>query len=382
MGRVGLDQPWDVIYARHDCVVLEKIQNLRQSFHAFMTPQDYYLGALGLFGIGVLCFLNTSILAVDGGRAYEAKRARRFIGGTLIFAAALCLAIGLYSQSSEVIPPGVNVTNAGPVTGAVVNPGRPSVSQPLPIPALAPHPAVAETESLSLPGGYQLTTNESAMIAPPAAGNAALPRQTPMPALLQRATQLLAQSQFEPALNDVNAALQEDRKNPAIYALRANIHAAQHLWKQAEADYATVLQLDSANLSMKFDLAQIEYAQKKYDAARPLFAAAQKDPDIGDLARYEVFLCDLFGGHEDAAAREIDAFDKADTGASYYFSNAAWSLYHHDKANARGWLVSAAHIYAPTKFKLYVDSLVGVVNSGASAAPPPSGLGSTNAVAH
>jgi hypothetical protein len=43
----------------------------------------------------------------------------------------------------------------------------------------------------------------------------------------------------------------------------------------------------------------------------PAFVALEKDPDMGDFASYKVFLCDLFGGHEDAASKELDAFNEA-----------------------------------------------------------------------
>ena len=57
--------------------------------------------------------------------------------------------------------------------------------------------------------------------------------------------------------------------------------------------------------------AQIKFMQKKYDEARPGFTALTQDPNIGDLAAYKVFLCDLLAGHEDAASRELNVFNDA-----------------------------------------------------------------------
>jgi tetratricopeptide (TPR) repeat protein len=181
----------------------------------------------------------------------------------------------------------------------------------------------------------------------------------------------MAQNQYDAALDQVNAAIRAAPQNPAAYALRGDIYAAKKLWDQAEEDYQTVLQIDGTSVQIKFNLAQVEFAQNKYDAARPRFAALQHDPDMGDLAAYKVFLCDLLGGHENVAAKELDAFNRVGSNASYYFANAGWSLYHQKREDAHEWLLRAGYIYAPYKFRLYGDSLIGLGNRGTSSAPSP-----------
>ena len=104
-------------------------------------------------------------------------------------------------------------------------------------------------------------------------------------------------------------------------------------------------------------MSEVAFLQKKYDEARPGFITMEQDPNLGDLATYKVFLCDLFGGHSETAAAELQAFDKIGSGASYYFAEAASSLYNKKPEDARGWLTSASNIYAPAKFKLYAASL-------------------------
>jgi Tfp pilus assembly protein PilF len=186
--------------------------------------------------------------------------------------------------------------------------------------------------------------------------------------LLEEAFDLLNQHQPDAALDKANAALQASPSNSAAYGLRGSIYAEKKLWNQAEKDYETALKLDAKNVQVKFNLAEIEFMQKKYDDARPGFAALGQDADMGDLATYKIFLCDLFGGHEGVAAKELDAFNQVGSNASYYFGNAAWSLYHQKTEDARGWLMSAAKIYAPNKFRLYASSLL---NLGYMPLPPP-----------
>jgi Tfp pilus assembly protein PilF len=202
----------------------------------------------------------------------------------------------------------------------------------------------------------------------PAGGSPGQPQSIPVPLLLREAFSLLQQKRLDDALEKVNAAIQAAPKNPGGYEMRGSIYGEKKLWDQAKKDYQTVLQLDGKNAQMTFDLAELDFMQKKYDDGRPGFAGLEQDPNMGDMATYKVFLCDLFGGHEDAAARELDAFNQVGSNASYYFANAAWSLYHQKTEDARGWLTSAARIYTAAKFNLYAGSLLDL---GYLPLPPP-----------
>ena len=164
--------------------------------------------------------------------------------------------------------------------------------------------------------------------------------------------------------NDADGALSSLSKaltlNPNItlaYVLRASIYCQKKQWTQAEDDFRAAARIDPANAVLKVQLVDVKFMQKQYDAARPGFVALEKDPDIGDFASYKAFLCDLFGGHEAAAKKELDAFNNAGRNPSYYFSNAAWSLFHRNLEDARGWLNSASQIYPLRKNVFYARSL-------------------------
>jgi Tfp pilus assembly protein PilF len=180
----------------------------------------------------------------------------------------------------------------------------------------------------------------------------------PIAVLLNQALSLVQQNQIDVALVKVNAAIQAAPQNPDAYAIRGSIYAAKKQWDDAEKDFKTSIQINGNNVQIKFNLAEVLLVQKKYDAARVGFAALAQDPDVGDLASFKTYLCDLFGGHPDAAAKELDAFNQVGRKASYYFANATWALYQHKTDEARSWLASAGGIYAPEKFQLYVSTLV------------------------
>ena len=159
------------------------------------------------------------------------------------------------------------------------------------------------------------------------------------------------------ALADLTQAIQLKPDSAFALLLRGSIYTQKKMFAEAQADFASAQKLDPNNVVIKFNLSELKFMQKNYDEARVGFLPLEKDPDMGDFAMYKVFLCDLFGGHEDVAKTELDALNKKGDDASYYFGNAAWDLYHKNIDDARNWLVSASHIYEAKKFTMYGESL-------------------------
>jgi tetratricopeptide (TPR) repeat protein len=160
------------------------------------------------------------------------------------------------------------------------------------------------------------------------------------------------------ALSKLTEAIQLNPHNPTPYVLRASLYCQKKLWSQAEADFKAAQQLAPTNSVIKVQLIEVKFMQKEYDVARPGYVALEKDPDLGDFASYKVFLCDLAGGHEDVAKKDLDAFDQVDGNPSYYFGNAAWSIVHKNFDDARKWLESASRIYPARKNAYYAESLI------------------------
>jgi Tfp pilus assembly protein PilF len=180
------------------------------------------------------------------------------------------------------------------------------------------------------------------------------------------------------ALNDLSQAIKLNPNSTGAYVLRASIYSQKKQWTQAEDDFKAAARIAPTNAVLKFNLVEVKFMQKQYDAARPGFVALEKDPDMGDFAAYKVFLCDLFGGHEAVAKKELDVFNDAGGNPSYYFSNAAWSLFHRNLDDARSWLHSASDIYPLRKNAYYAQSLrdlgyLPIPQPGDKVTPPTSG---------
>jgi Tfp pilus assembly protein PilF len=188
--------------------------------------------------------------------------------------------------------------------------------------------------------------------------------------LLQDANEALAHGDTTTALQKVNAVLQADPRSLAGYVLRGAIYSQLKQWDRAQGDYEAANLINPHSPIVQYNLANVYFKQKQYAAARPGFLELEADnkTDIGDLATYKVFLCDLFGGHQDAAARDLESIDDVGSNPSYYFAHAAWSLYHQKPEEARGWLKSANNIYSVQKNGFYASDLFEL---GYLPLPPP-----------
>jgi hypothetical protein len=179
------------------------------------------------------------------------------------------------------------------------------------------------------------------------------------PDKLRDAYQLFAKGDLDNALDKVDAIIKQEPQKGQAYLIRASIYAQEKEWDKAADDYQTMHQIEPNNAVVKFDQAELKFMQKKYDDARPGFVELQADKNLGDFATYKVFLCDLFGSHEDAASKDLDAINQVGGNPSYYFGNAAWDLVHRKNDDASDWLSSARRIYAnaPEKIANYTASL-------------------------
>jgi tetratricopeptide (TPR) repeat protein len=217
----------------------------------------------------------------------------------------------------------------------------------------------------NLPSAVGPTPGTPAMT-PPAPSTAAAPSGNTdttapdqAPPTVAKAAHLYLLGKLDDALSTINAVILTDPKKGSAYIMRGAIYSGKADWDQAEKDYQTALAMDPNNQGVRYDLADLKFKQKKFDDARAAFVEIQdyKDSEIRDLIKYKIFLCDLLGGHDDVAGKELDAFNEVGSNASYYFSNAAWSLVHKKPEDARSWLTSASHIYSERKQAIYSSIL-------------------------
>ena len=118
--------------------------------------------------------------------------------------------------------------------------------------------------------------------------------------MLRDANDLLAKGNTDGALAKINAVLKVDPQSLAAYVLRGAIYSKQKQWDKAQGDYEAAHLINPHSAVVQFNLAEVHFAQKQFNQARTAFQALEADrtTDLGDLAAYKVFLCDLFAGDE------------------------------------------------------------------------------------
>jgi len=162
---------------------------------------------------------------------------------------------------------------------------------------------------------------------------------------------------FDEALAKITEALQQAPQDEKMLVLQGDLYAKKKQWSEAEQAFTAALKINPQDVLAQFDLAEIKLMQKEYTAARPGFLALVKDEDLGDLAAYKVFLCDLYSGNGVVADEELKAFDRVDSRASFYYANAASAFYHQRPDDAKRWLGYATRIYSPEKNHNYLSTL-------------------------
>jgi tetratricopeptide (TPR) repeat protein len=324
-----------------------------------MQPETIALSlvALTLFGVSLLLLKKGPRGESKGGDAYVRRRKKRALGQLCIAGGIVSLGLGITTQvyrtnasaapgpsgySATAVPPqssNERVTHppaGAPATGD--NNNRPNIA---PETSLVPH--LAPSDKGANPAAQ---VDSSATLAP-----ASRPPTAATPALVPN-------EKPPQTLEQLNAYVIKHPESVAGYVARGNVYSTQKKFDLAQQDYKKAQEIDGNNSEVKFDLAENDFRQKNYDAARPGFVALQSDIILGDLAAYKVYLCDLFGGHEEQAAKELDAFNQVADNASYYFANIASCVYRGQKEEAKPWIFAAGKIYSRNKMLQYSYSLL------------------------
>ncbi len=181
--------------------------------------------------------------------------------------------------------------------------------------------------------------------------------------LLQEAAELVGGIRIQEALERI---LEAERIYPDFFALY-NIKGAAYTkvrdFEKATACFEKCLELNPESTEARFNLAEMSFVQKDFDAAlgkfRKLLADNPRFPArTRNLVRYKIYLVLLKSGKTEEAEKLLSEFNYMSDTPEYYFANAAKAFEADDKAGARDWLKSASRIYDRSLQDLFVDSLV------------------------
>lgn len=155
--------------------------------------------------------------------------------------------------------------------------------------------------------------------------------------------------------------------NPAVHNLMGACHVENREFKNAVSSFKRALRYEPDNLSIAFNLAEIEFVTKDYKTARIRFEKMRRrfkkegkeKADITTLCQFKVFLCHLVLGDEErvkkvAASFEADQPNKP----AYFYSQMALSIHGKDLKAAEKWLEKAENeIPEASEHSVFKDSL-------------------------
>ena len=166
------------------------------------------------------------------------------------------------------------------------------------------------------------------------------------------------------ALNEVETYTKEYYRT---YNLRGAIYTKLRDFSKARTNFKKVLELQPGAQEAEFNLAELDFVEKKWEKAFKAFSALRSD-DMrkGDknIIDYKLFLCKLMQSKSkgDAfyqAALEIQKnFNFLDDQAGYYFANAALAIKEDDRTEANRWMNSADKIYGRRRTAPYRDAFI------------------------
>ncbi len=166
-------------------------------------------------------------------------------------------------------------------------------------------------------------------------------------------------------LNDLETAVGD---NHYIENLRGAVYTKMRNFKAARPHFAKALELAKGmtreSFHPRFNLAELDFVEKKWDAARESFQKLLKDPGkpgtaSDSLMKFKIMICDLQQKKTADADVQMATFDQWSVDSpAYYYGNAVKEFSKDNKESANEWLEQAKRIYPKEMNEVFNDSLV------------------------
>lgn len=156
--------------------------------------------------------------------------------------------------------------------------------------------------------------------------------------------------------------------NHYLENLRGAVYTKMRRFDKARDHFSKALELakglNAEAFHPRFNLAELDFVEKHWDAARDAFQKLLKDPgkpntSSDTLINFKILICNLQQKKESEAELMMKDFDPYDADSPvYYYANAVKLFVKDDKDGANEWLESARRIYPKEVNEVYNDSLV------------------------
>lgn len=196
---------------------------------------------------------------------------------------------------------------------------------------------------------------------------------------LKNAGDYLRGVRWQEALEKLNDVEKITGEMHLVENMRGAVFTRMRDFKQARSHFEKAVSLTKSiakeRFHPRFNLAEIDFVEKKWEPARTSFESllADVNPDdksSGKLMRFKMYICVLqqMAEAKDEATKKkaeasanvlMQAFDQYDAEApAFYFANAARFFAEGKKEEANEWLESASKIYPKDVTETYNDSFI------------------------
>lgn len=153
------------------------------------------------------------------------------------------------------------------------------------------------------------------------------------------------------------------------YNLRGAIYTKLRDFGKARAAFKKALSLEPGLMEAQFNLAELDFVEKKFSSAESAFRALREsNPNLrletSKLIDYKLYISTLMqsGATGDAkhkaAMAMLDGFDFLDDYPLHYYGKAVKAFQEDNKEEAEEWMASAGRIYDKPTQTIYIDALI------------------------
>lgn len=200
---------------------------------------------------------------------------------------------------------------------------------------------------------------------------------------LEEAAAAYGRRDFPKALEKLDLADQIQAEVPDTWNMRGAIYAEEHAYEKAEDAFEHAAKLEPGNFWPQYNLAQLQFMEKKYAAAAASFQKLLDDPQHRELIQFKLVMLDLVQGKRDDAKAIVDSMKVPSDTAAYYFANAALQFSRNDAKQGHYWVSSGLKIFGVGRSYQFYNTLAdfGWVKKGnpaeAASSVAPMSMGSS-----
>jgi tetratricopeptide (TPR) repeat protein len=154
---------------------------------------------------------------------------------------------------------------------------------------------------------------------------------------------------FRQALKLLDKADQLVPDTPMALNTRAAIAIEERRFADGERYCKAALEKDPTFELATFNLAEIPFIQKNYDAARKIYRGLLDEHPADEMIQFRIYLTYLLEKNDAAAQTRLEAFKFPSTSGAYYYAHAAWEFAHDNPSEGRTWVRSGDWVFSPAK---------------------------------